>query len=544
MNTSATSQEFAINLSSVDSNSTNIYVRLNQFIKLRLLLTCLFIALFTIYIYYTTFFTDIDKEERLLIIFIYTMVIIYFYNTYDIYKKFILPYIDVVFDIFQETIYRDICTGFIFTLLTCFIVYLCICDPQRLYSLLAMCIIILICIVTNVPKIKSISWSPVLRSFNMHFILAILLIYCSFGRVIILNIGNGIIKYLNFTEYGARFIYGNMLIDQFIFAFFILSSLYLSFVTIAFLRYYGFMTFLEQLAEKFAFIIGVSIIEGSCGIINMFLSMTETCVLMRSNLMKMTTSQKFVLVVTGLSTVSVAGIFAYVQLGANVDYIITSIIISIPCCFMLCKICEPDIINFSRRHENQPLRQNVTENIRENDTGAVDNEHLKSLLDKCTEAIIEATFIIQVIIGNIITATSIIMFIDRITEIFMNPFLKNYGLMKLISQVFSYIFLILGVNLTEARVISEIFTTKVLINELVAYEVLGEKHKILTTERAVAIANVIICGFGNFSAVGMLTSLINSLTNFEMKISSFIFRALFVSCLVNIFCSCTIALLI
>lgn len=494
--------------------------------------------LVSIYYIYTNWFCAIDDNKKNIILFIYVIMIIYMINKYSLYKRTLFKVFDWIVDVFQETIYRDIAIGIISTCQLIFIIYLCYLNIVRVYAFLTAIGLIIISILLNLRKLNILPWNVIIRSLNVQFILAIMLFYFPFGKKLMIEMGRGIITYLRFSEIGARFVYGNMLIDHFIFAFYIMSSIYISFITITILRHYGFIGFLKELSLKLTFIIGITPIEGVIGLVNTCLSMTETCVVVRNNLIMMTQSELFSLMVSGLSTISFTALFGYVSLGANIDYLLTSIIISIPCSFAFVKIFYPPQTVTTSRYDQRHLTYKMEEICPEIPT---DN---KNIIDHCTESIMEANYVIQLIIGNLIFTVSFVAFLDRLIEILCCPFIENFGLIKILTLGLSYLMPAIGVSMKDSYMLAEMFIKKMLIDEFVAFQILGKTFKEIASERAIIVANFLLCGAGNVSSIGMLPAIINSLTKNKVNVTHLAIKSLYVSCFVNIYCACTISILI
>lgn len=519
-----------------------------------------YLILFTLYTTYTLYAAiwcdKIERDTAQLIIYLYGILIIYLCNRYSIYKKTLFKLTEWICDVFQETKYRNISMGLVSGCEIAIILYQCYHDMARLYSFLFATAIVAVSIIINVRNIQRIEWSVVLRSFNLQFLLATLLFYFPYGRQFMLEIGRGIVKYLKYSEIGATFVYGNMLMDQFILAFYILSAIYLSLMTIAILRYMGFIEFLKEVSVKVSFLLGITPTEGVFGLVNTCLSMTETCVVIKNQLEDLSSSELFSLMVTGLSTISFTALFAYVSLGANIDYLIISVIISIPCSFAFSKIFmpfqpPPQVLSEglpTTHQERRPLNNNDTRNrqIGENDNAensSNDDKTKTNILDECLKSMMEANFIIQVIISNLIAMVSFTAFLDKLVEIILSPFIEDMGLFKLLTFLISYIMPATGVDERDSYIMSEMFVKKILINEFVSFEILGKASKQTISERSLVMANFILCGFGNISAAGMLSSIISSLTDYKINCSRLVFKSLFVACIVNIYCACTISIL-
>lgn len=507
------------------------------------------LILFALYITYVLWFSGLTTDDSVALSFFTGIIIIYIINNLKLFEKLITKHLSKI-KLKKNGQQVKIINNVISVSILLYIIYLCVENVDRFFSFGSAVGLMLVILIINFRNIYIIHWSIISRSFNLHFILALTFFRFKYGRQFILYIGRGIVHYLQFSEIGSRFIYGNMLIDQYIFSFYILSSIYLSFLTITILRYLGFFEYLINCAKKLSFILGISPIEGVFGTINIFLSMSETCAVVQNNLEKMTKSEIFSLMVCGLSTISFSALFAFASLGANVDYLIISSIISIPCSFAISQIFEPKgDLKEIEMNEINPLNRTTLNDIAINNEDELhennlSNDQNKNFLDKCLDSIQDATIIIQIIIGNLIAIMSIIAFLDKFIELLFKPFIRNMGLIKILTCGLSYIIPIIGVDIRDASIVSEMFIKKILINEFVSFEILGKNLKKFNSERSIAIANFLICGFGNISAAGMMSAVIKNLTKSKVNTSSILVKSLCAACIVNIFCACTISVMI
>ncbi|WBR61426.1 Na+ dependent nucleoside transporter C-terminus [Drosophila suzukii associated hytrosavirus 1] len=493
-----------------------------------------FFTMATMYTIYVLTCSMMPEDERTIVAFLYGILVLYMATRLQLYKRILFPYIEIVLDIFQETIYRDILTGIIFTCLVGFKIYLCFEYPRRIYAVCFRLVLLGIGVALNWRRADQIPWNVVLRALNLHFLLSIVLVYIPFGSYCMTGVGRVLMQFLKFSEVGSSFVYGHMLTDHFIFAFYTLSAIYLSYVTVALLRYIGFLDFIVSYSQRLTFWIGITPAEGVFGLVNIFVSMTETCLLVRHSLEKFSRSELFSLMVTGLSTISFTALFGYVSLGAKAEYLITSCIVSIPCGFAFAKIFS---VSYDDNPPNPIGLNEISQIIR-----SEGEENTKNVLDKCVEAIVEANFAIQIIVGNIIASLSLMAFTDRLVEILIHPFFENMGLLKILITGITYIIPMLGVELEDSRILAEMFVKKMLVNEYLAFDILGKS--VLKSNRSEAIANFMLCGFGNIASAGMLSSIIGSVTNFKVNTSSMLLRAVCVASMVNIYCACTVSLLV
>ena len=323
-----------------------------------------------------------------------------------------------------------------------------------------------------------------------------------------------IIKILSFTEVGTRFVFGSLVDESrfgFIVAFKVLptivffSSLMALFYHLKILPYTVY--FFSVIFSKFFKVSGAESLAASA---NIFVGQTEAPLIVKPFIKNMTRSELFCLMVGGMATVAGAVMAAYVGLLKDAlpnigGHLLTASILSAPAAFICAKILIPE-----------------TE-VPETD-GGVPSKFLKSnysnFIEACAIGTTEGLKLAVNVGAMLITFIALMAFFDYtlsgLAEVIgfsswggslVHESLYTDGKPFLtFTVVFSWIFypfsLLLGLPFQDAWLAASLLAKKLILNEFVAYMELSKLTETLN-ERSVIILSYALCGFANFSSIGI-----------------------------------------
>jgi CNT family concentrative nucleoside transporter len=111
-----------------------------------------------------------------------------------------------------------------------------------------------------------------------------------------------------------------------------------------------------------------------------------------------------------------------------------------------------------------------------------------------------------------LTTTGVLMVVAIGTFVVRDPSPIPFGLRPILATVFAPLAFVTGVPWSEAGIVGELFGIKLMLNEFVAYT---ELSALLTEEtlspKSELIASYALCGFANFSSIGIQIGGIGSL---------------------------------
>ncbi|XP_012171534.1 solute carrier family 28 member 3 isoform X1 [Bombus terrestris] len=343
-----------------------------------------------------------------------------------------------------------------------------------------------------------VKWRPVLSGLILQFLFGLLLIRWPLGRSIFQCLANKVEGFLNFAKSGASFIYSDKLVTDGVFAFSVLPVIFYFSFFIQIFYYLGTMQwFIFNLGRILQSVVGTSICESVTCAGNIFLGMTESPLMIKPYLNKLTTSELHTIMCSGFATVSGTVFAAYIKFGANPAHLITSTLMAAPGTLCYSKLFYPETEKIIVTSHNVKLEKSKD----------------SSLVDAASKGAVAAIPLILGIIANIVAFVSFMALVNSLLSwIGSLVGYEELTLELILSKVFMPLSWIMGVPWDQCDDVATLIGLKTVVNEFVAYETLGKyKEQGRIFGRTEAIATFAICGFANPSSVGITMSMMNSL---------------------------------
>ncbi|KAF7418001.1 hypothetical protein HZH68_000654 [Vespula germanica] len=358
-----------------------------------------------------------------------------------------------------------------------------------------------------------INWRPVLCGMIMQFLFGLFTIRWSVGREIFDCISNKITIFLDYAKEGDEFIFSEELVQKGIFAFSVIPVIFFFSCFIQVLYYIGVM---QWVVMKFGWalqcIMGTTICESLNCVSNTFIGMTESLLLIKPYVNKLTSSEIHAVMCSGFASVSGSVFAAYVKFGADPAHLLIASVMSAPAALCYSKLFYPETEESQTDSENIQLEKS-------NDSG---------ILDAASNGALAAIPVILGIIANIIAFISFVAFINGIFFWFGQLLgFNDWKFQYFLSKIFMPLSWIMGVPWKECEDVGYLIGIKTVVNEFIAYKELGvyKKQKRLSS-RSEAIATYALCGFSNPACIGiMIGALSNLAPNKKKEITAVTMRA-------------------
>lgn len=224
---------------------------------------------------------------------------------------------------------------------------------------------------------------------------------------------------------------------------------------------------------------------------NIFLGMTESPVLIRPRLPTMSRSDLFLIMTVGFSTVagSVMAIYVSQLSGIVADaagHILTASLISVPAAVLLARLMHPQ-----DETEEQASKEKIPVNL------------YHSSMDALTTGVSDGVRLFVNIIAMLLVFTAIVALINfslaAAGEINGAPM----SVERVLGWFFAPLVWLAGIPWAEAQTAGSIMGLKTALNEIFAYDALSNTGDELSA-RSRLIMTYAVCGFANFSSVGIL----------------------------------------
>ena len=387
---------------------------------------------------------------------------------------------------------------------------------MTIYSMLQIIIgfIGMVCIAIPFSQNRSsINYRHIVAAIFLQIILAFALLKIPFIVQIFAYLSEGVTALQSATQEGAEFVFGylsNTSTSPFessgtgnsmIFAFQILPLIIVISSLSALLWFWNILPLIIRAISKIfekLFNIGGPIGLGATA--NIIMGQVEAPLLVRPYLSKMSEKELLILMTAGMSTVSGSIMIALVSMLAPqfpdlnlIQHLVSASILSIPAAIMYANIMIPsaEVTNF-------------------------DGNSVPKVYDSSMDAITRGTrdgLDICLNVGAILIAfIALVSLLNSLLAIFGGWIgISDLSLQLILGYIFFPIVWLMGVPLSETLASAELLGLKTALNEFVAYGALANLEPDVLSERSKLITLYALCGFANFSSVGILVSGISAM---------------------------------
>ena len=370
---------------------------------------------------------------------------------------------------------------------------------------------------------KNINWSLVIKGLLIQLILAVLILKVPFIQNIFEWISSIFVIVLQFSKQGALFLFGETLVNSnefgAIFAFQILPTIIFFSALTSLLFYLGV---LQKIVYFFAYLmkktLKLSGAESLSAAGNIFLGQTESPLLVKPYIEKMTMSELLCLMSGGMATIAGGVLAAYIGFLGGSDpeqqlyfakHLLTASVMSAPAAVVLSKILLPETeeINEDMSISNEKLGCNSFEAI---SIGTSQGIRLAINVGAMILVFIAFISMINYFLNDFIGAnTDLNSLINKLT----NGQYTGLTLEFLLGYILAPITWLMGVCKEDMVLVGQLLGEKTILNEFVAYISLADLKESgkFFEEKSIIISTYILCGFANFLSIGIQIGGIGSL---------------------------------
>lgn len=377
---------------------------------------------------------------------------------------------------------------------------------DRLHGLLGVALILGIAILFSNNR-KRINLRLVVSGITLQVAIAMLIFHVGPVAKFFQGVGVAIGKIEEFAREGASFVFGGIAVEQpgggianymaggFVFAFNVTSTIILVCSLVALSYHFGLMQRVVAIVAKaMNFIMRVSGAEALSNVASALVGQVEAQVMIRPYLAGMTKSELLASMSGSLACVAGGILVVYVNMGAQAGLdlapkLITASLMAAPGALVIAKIVFPET-------EVSQTMGLVKLEVKSEYINGID-----AIAHGAAEGFKIAMNVIAMLIGFIAVIACIDWLLISIGHLFNPEF--NLTLNWVFSKAFYPMAWAMGVPEVDINNVATLLGQKLTINEFVAFKSLTGNAVPVVTEKGLLIVSIAICGFANFSSVGM-----------------------------------------
>lgn len=359
---------------------------------------------------------------------------------------------------------------------------------------------------------KAINLRIVGAAFGLQVVVAAFVIYLPFGQTVIDSMSTAVLNVMGYSRDGIEFIFrglaredGEILaagtderISIWSFAVNVLPMIIFFSALMSVMYHLQIMqVIVRAVGGAIRFVVGTKAVESLNAAANIFIGQTEAPLVVRPYLKGLTDAQWFALMVSGVASIAGTVLLAYVQLGAELKYLLAASFMAAPGGLLMAKIIMPDEEDESPEEDDEHLKLGKSEHenvILAAAVGSADGLKLAVNIGAMLIAFIALIALLNGLIGGVASLVGI----------------EGLTLQKILGWLFSPMMFLLSIPWSEAQAAGALFGEKLILNEFVAFSNLNE-YLAGMSERTKAIVTFALCGFANLSSIAILLGGLGSL---------------------------------
>jgi concentrative nucleoside transporter, CNT family len=368
----------------------------------------------------------------------------------------------------------------------------------RLQPLVGLIVIMTIAYACSTNR-RAIDRRTVAWGLSLQIVFALLVLKTTAGQRVFQTLGSAINRLLDFAFVGSSMVFGPLGDKEVwprimtavlgaegarysvIFAFQVLPTIIFIAALFAVLYYFGVM---QLVVRAFAIVMrrfmGASGAESLNVAASIFMGQTEAPLTIRPYLPRLTESELMTVMTAGMAHISGGIMAAYILFGIEAQHLLTAVIMTAPGTLMMAKMFVPET-------EVPETLGTVTLEIERTDVNVID------AAGRGTSEGLALALNVGAMLISFLALVALVNFLLG---------LAGLSLQQIFGWGFAPIAWSMGVPWQDAPVIGNLLGTRMALNEFVAYSELGRLKPVLDP-RSFTIATFALCGFANFSSIGI-----------------------------------------
>src|ERR1022692_899505 len=341
-------------------------------------------------------------------------------------------------------------------------------------------------------RLKTVAWG-----LGLQFVFAIFVLRIDAGRIVFQKAGDGVTMLLSYAYAGSHFVFGDLAkpgSQLGYFAFGVLPTVIFIAAFFAVLYHFGIMQIIIKIfAWVMTRVMGASGAESLNVAASIFMGQTEAPLTIRPFLPDLTRSELMTVMTSGMAHVSGGIMAAYIFFGIEPKHLLSAVIMTAPGAILISKMLVPETEVPKTAGRVVMSEEEVSAEKSENLLGAIargttDGLGLALNIAAMLIAFLALIALANGLLGGIHNRLGVVWFPASLQQI--------YG------TLFAAVAWVIGTPWRDCSAIGNLLGTRMVLNELVAFSMLGPQ-KAMLDPRSFTIATFALCGFANLSSIGI-----------------------------------------
>lgn len=370
-------------------------------------------------------------------------------------------------------------------------------------------------------NLRAVNWQTIGWGIALQLLLALLVLKVDVVYEGFEAMGGVVKQFISFSDAGASFVFGNLADARppeaggtwsrlfgthYVFQFVFVALPPILFVSAFFtvLYHFGILQWcVRLLARAMVHLMGTSGAETLSVSANVFMGMTEAPLIVKPYVPRMTNSELFTLMASGLAHISGGMMVVYINYGADPVAVLTTCVMACPCSLYLAKLYLPEISVPETAGTVQPHAEKSPYVNAIDAAAAGTTDGLRLALNVAAMLIVFIAFVamFDAVLGGI----KPLLLSLGIPADMLSEWPDDLKLQTLFGWLFTPAAFLMGVEPRDVESVGSLLGSKLAINEHYAYLQMKDWKAIpdFMTDRSYQLTAFALTGFANFASVGI-----------------------------------------
>lgn len=345
---------------------------------------------------------------------------------------------------------------------------------------------------------SQIKFRQIGRCLILHFCIAVVWLKVPAGIWLVTKLGDGVTTIISYAKEGLLFVFGSLSLPTgasgFVFIVQVLGTIIFVGSLVSILAYLGILSWvIAKLGRVVGKLTGCSQLEGFISTANVFLSDTESPLLMSRYLKFMTDSEIMVMLISGMGSMSVCILGGYIAMGIPAKHLVIAAALVPLTSITISKILLPET--------DTPK---VVENI-----DFSGEKRASNLIEALANGAMDGMNMVIAIAASLVAIISVVAMINGALG------LINLKLEEILSWIFYPLGYFMALEPEHTQLASQLLGCKIVLTEFIPFATLGQMINSLSPRTGLMLS-VAVSGFANVSSLAICVSGIAALCP-EMK---------------------------
>jgi CNT family concentrative nucleoside transporter len=335
------------------------------------------------------------------------------------------------------------------------------------------------------------------KTLFLQIAIAVFALVTPIGTSVLNVMKQGVEKGIDYGRVGIEYVFGTLALAEngFILAFQVFPIIIFIAALFSVLFHLRIMDLvIKVIGGAISAITGASRLESTTAAANIFIGMTEAPLVILPYLKKISRSQMFIVMAVGLSSVAGTVLVAFAALGMRIDLLLTAAFMAAPGGLLMGRILVPETDTPYDVADSPEAKKEI------------DQTRAGSIVEAASSGAIIGMQVFLSVLAVILAFVALIAMMNGI----MGGVGAWFGFPQLtVELILGYLFapisFLMGVPWEEAQQAGALLGQKLILNEFVAY---ANFSPIMSSfsEHGQIVITIALCGFANFSALGILVA--------------------------------------